>query len=93
LPRTPPKTLAKTREKRPKVPSAVASVAAASLPLRAAGWGVAVVGDMIWRGWLLLRTAGALFSSLNWSSSVSMATFFHSSSGGGRMELVVFVCS
>ena len=107
LPSTPLNTLPNSRLKRPNVPSAVATVAAASLPLRAAAVDADVVevvladmprrevGLRIWRGWLCLRTAGVSFSSLKPSMSFSMpmSRSFHSSSGGGRMLLFVFVCS
>lgn len=42
---------------------------------------------------LFLLVAGALFSSLKLSINCSMPRSFHSSSGGGRILLAVFVCS
>jgi hypothetical protein len=42
---------------------------------------------------LFLENGGAAFSSLNCSINCSMPRSFHSSSGGGRMLLLVLVCS
>jgi hypothetical protein len=87
FPNTLPKTEAKAREKRPNVPSLAVGVTGGPVIAEP------TMADDVVDLWEPLRMGGALLSSLNLSIMSSIAISFHSSSGGGFIELAVLVCS
>lgn len=108
LPSTPPNTDANAFRKRPNAPSLTgAAVCVALAFLLPVADGALVLDEfdeprnkpgrpeelVLLLETFLAVAGGALFSSLNPSINSSMARSFHSSSGGGLMLLVVFVCS